>query len=162
HVGGALAVGAQDVPLVRHQGGVVQVAAAQLVEADDERGVEAGGAVEQLQGLARAEGEGVLAGQLLGVGVAGEEALGETDDLDAVALGLLQPLDHLGQVPLEVPALALELPVSDAHVPPPSQVNGSLATAASSSAGTSAGASCGEAGRSRPARYRLVRPISTE
>src|SRR5262249_55163373 len=44
---------------------------------------------------------------------------GEADHLDALALGLLQPLDHLGQVPLEVAVLALHLPVSDSHVSPP-------------------------------------------
>src|SRR5262249_14112558 len=55
----------------------------------------------------------------LGVGVAGQEALGEADHLDPLALGPLQPLDHLGQVPLEVAALALQLAVSDAHAPPP-------------------------------------------
>src|SRR6266436_5258449 len=60
HVGGALAVRPQDMPLVRHQGRVVQVAAAQLVEADDERGVEAGGAIQQLQGFGGVKSEGML------------------------------------------------------------------------------------------------------
>src|SRR5262249_21127245 len=73
----------------------------------------------QLQRLGRAEGEGVPAGQLLGVGVAGQEALREAEHLDPLALGLLQALDHLGEVPLEIAALALQLAVSDAHAPPP-------------------------------------------
>jgi hypothetical protein len=95
-VGEALAVGAQQVPLVTHQGRVVQVLAAPLVEADDEGGLEAAGTVEHLEHLGRVGREGVPAGQLLGVGVAGQEALGETDDVDPLALGPLQTLDQLG------------------------------------------------------------------
>src|SRR5207244_11242406 len=115
----ALAVRAHDMALMDNESRIVQIAAAPLIEADDEGGVEAGGAVEHLEGLGGVEGEGVLAGQLLGVGVAGQEALGEADHLDPLVLGLLQPLDHLGQVPLEVAALALQLTVSNSHVPPP-------------------------------------------
>src|SRR5262249_6131057 len=44
--------------------------------------------------------------------------LGEADDLHALARRLLQPLDHLGQVPLEVAARRFQLAVSDPHGAP--------------------------------------------
>ena len=108
--------------LVRYQGRIVQVAAAQLIEADDERRVKGRGTVQHFEGLGRVEGEGVLAGQLLGVGVAGQEALGERDHLHSFALGLFHPADHLGKVPLEVAAPGFELAMTDSHAPPPGSV----------------------------------------
>ena len=91
HVGRALAVGAEEVPLVDDGGGVVQVAAAQLVEADDRASPRSGrcGRAAPSSAASRAA-NACLRGDLLGVRVAGQEALGEADDLDAVAVGPLR------------------------------------------------------------------------
>jgi hypothetical protein len=53
------------------------------------------------------------------VGAAREEAFREADNLDAVAVGTLQPLDELGQVRLEGIGLDSHLEMSDAHALPP-------------------------------------------
>ena len=45
--------------------------------------------VEDLEQLRGIDGEGMLAGQRFLVGVAGQEALGEAEDLDVLALGTL-------------------------------------------------------------------------
>src|SRR5262249_10575221 len=65
--------------------------------------------------LRRVGRERPFPGRLLLVGVAGQEALRERDDLDALAVGPLQARDDLLQVRLEITGLRLQLPVPDAH-----------------------------------------------
>src|SRR5262249_6364886 len=69
-----------------------------------------------LEHLRAIGGEGVLAGQVFLIGVAGQETLREADDFDAIAVGTLQALDDLGEVALEIAAFRLELAMTDAHV----------------------------------------------
>src|SRR5262249_28324887 len=96
-------------------GRVIKVAAAQLVEADDQRRVESAGAVEDFQNLRRIDGKRVLARQFLRIRITRQKALGEADDFDPVALGPFQPLDDLGEIAVEIAALRFVLAVADAH-----------------------------------------------
>ncbi len=77
--------------------------------------MEAADAVEEFHQLRRIRRKGRRAGRDFGVLVSGQEALGEADDLDPFAVGLLQALDDLGEVALEVAGHGLELTMADAH-----------------------------------------------
>ena len=101
--------------MLDHGGGVVQVAAAELVEADDCGGLKAAGGVEDFHHRARVEREGVAAGDLFGVGIAGQAAFGEADDLNAVVIGALEAVCDLGEVGFELTGLGFELEVADSH-----------------------------------------------
>jgi hypothetical protein len=115
HVGGAFAVEAELLAVVGDDDGVVEVAAAQLIEPGDGHGGVAGGDVENAQHLRRIGGEGAFACEFLGVGIAGEEALGEGDDLRALGVGPFEAFFKAGEVVLEVADPRLELAVRDFH-----------------------------------------------
>src|SRR5439155_22643815 len=89
----ALAVGAEYMSLVRNHGRVVKIGAAQLIEANDQSRIEPAGAVEDFQHLLGVGRESDLAGQFAAIGVAGQKALREADDVDTLALGAFQATD---------------------------------------------------------------------
>ena len=100
---------------VGDEGAVVEVRPAQLIEADNGKGVVPAGDVQDSSDLWGLQRKSATAGRLSGVGVAGEETLREGDDGSPRGVGLLQTFLKAFEVVIKVSAPGLKLAVRDFH-----------------------------------------------